>query len=106
MTTEAESAEVMKKTASRIITATELIWGIGRASSIWKSMSSGEAAPAMSLPERCSQMAVPPKIEKASTQMAVGASSTTVTYWRRVRPREICATNAPTNGAHETHQAQ
>ena len=106
ITSVAESADVMKKTASSTMIAMGVICANGRASRTRKSMSSGDAAPAMSTPSRCNQMAVPPKTENASTQITVGASSTTLTYWRRVRPREMRATNTPTNGAHETHHAQ
>jgi len=35
-----------------------------------------------------------------------GTPSTPTTNWRIVRPREILATNIPTNGAHVTVQAQ
>lgn len=96
----------MKKTASSTMMAIGVTWENGRASRTRNSMSSGDAAPATSVPDRCSQIAVPPKIENASTQITVGASSTTLTYWRRVRPREMRATKTPTKGAQDTHHAQ
>ena len=51
-------------------------------------------------------MAVPPRMVKASTTIDDGMNSTPKMNCRMVRPREILATNTPTNGDHETHQAQ
>ena len=41
-----------------------------------------------------------------TTTNADGTPSTPTTNWRMVRPREILATNIPTNGAHVTVHAQ
>ena len=49
---------------------------------------------------------VPPMMPNHSRLTTEGATTTTVTYSRRVRPREILAMNMPTNGVHDTHHAQ
>ena len=51
-------------------------------------------------------MPVPPTIANHTNPNPVGAATTPITNSRIVRPREIRATNMPTNGAQEIHQAQ
>ena len=58
------------------------------------------------LPLRCSSMPVPPTTANQRNPKPVGAATTPITNSRMVRPREIRATNMPTKGAQETHQAQ
>ncbi len=107
ITREPESALVMKKTDNISITTTEVTPLAGRASNIKNSMSCGDSAPPISAtPSDCSFMAVPPEIAKARKHTMVGASSTTVTNSRSVRPRLIRAMKIPTKGVQEIHQAQ
>ena len=51
-------------------------------------------------------MAAPPKMQNHTRLTRLGTSSTPVTNWRIVRPREMRAMNMPTNGVQESHQAQ
>ena len=51
-------------------------------------------------------MAAPPKIANQTRLTSDGTSSTPVTNWRIVRPREMRAMNMPTNGVQDSHQAQ
>ena len=60
----------------------------------------------MSVPFFCRSMAAPPKMQNHTRLTRLGTSSTPVTNWRMVRPREMRAMNMPTNGVHESHQAQ
>ena len=82
--------------------------GSGSASSAVNSDSSGVArAPTMSAsPLRCSSMPVPPTTANQKNPNPVGAATTPMMNSRMVRPREMRATNMPTKGAQETHQAQ
>ena len=60
----------------------------------------------MSVPCFCRSMAAPPKIANQTRLTRLGTSSTPLTNWRIVRPREMRAMNMPTNGVQESHQAQ
>ena len=57
-------------------------------------------------PVRWSSMPVPPTTANHRKPNPVGAATTPMMNSRIVRPREMRATNIPTKGAHETHQAQ
>ena len=58
------------------------------------------------LPLRSSSMPTPPTTANQKKPKPVGAATTPMMNSRMVRPREMRATNMPTKGAHETHQAQ
>ena len=60
----------------------------------------------MSVPACWRSIAAPPKMQNQTMLTRLGTSSTPVTNWRTVRPREMRAMNMPTNGVHESHQAQ
>ena len=111
-TIEAESAVVMKKTASMTITTGATSPPPGSWSRTTQKISAGagsEAAVPSGATEprvRCSQMVVPPMIVNAPTITAAGMNRAPRTYWRMVRPFEIFAMNTPTNGAQLTHHAQ
>lgn len=104
-----ESAEVMKNTAISTIAAIDSSCGIGRkskkrnssASTLVAVCASAPAAPCVS-----SQIALLPNTVIHTRLNAVGTSSTPITNWRIVRPREMRAMNMPTNGDHDTHHAQ
>ena len=49
---------------------------------------------------------MPPTTANHRKPKPVGAATTPSTNSRMVRPREIRATNIPTNGAHEIHHDQ
>ena len=108
ITTDAASAPLMKNRAISRTQSAELSTGTGSASSAVNSDSSGVAkAPTMSaLPPRWSSMPVPPTTANQRNPKPVGAATTPITNSRIVRPREMRATNMPTKGAQETHQAQ
>ena len=109
---DAESAVVMKKTTSMMITMGAIHSAPGKWSKTLKKMSSAAGmesivpSEAISPSRRCNQMVVPPRMVKAATMMAEGISNTPSTNWRMVRPREILATKTPTNGDQDTHHAQ
>ena len=63
-------------------------------------------SPARSTPSCWTLIAAPPKTQNHTSDTRLGTSSTPVTNWRMVRPREIRAMNMPTNGVHEIHHAQ
>ena len=71
-----------------------------------KSWFSSPPAPAMSVPFCCRLIAAPPKMQNHTTLIRLGTSSTPVTNWRMVRPREMRAMNMPTNGVQDSHHAQ
>ena len=112
LTSEAESAVVMKNTTSMTMTSGAIQLDPGKWSKTLKKMSSAAGmesivpSGAISPSRRCSQMVVPPKMVKAAMMIAEGINSTPRTNWRMVRPREILATNTPTNGDQDTHHAQ
>ncbi len=107
MTTEAESAEVMKKIASTAMSRNGVICASGSCANMSKSTCCGEAEPSKpATPSWLRRTAVPPKMVNARMRMAVGASMVTSTNSRSVRPREILAMNMPTNGVHAIHHAQ
>ena len=60
----------------------------------------------MSVPVCCSRIAAPPKTQNQTRLTRLGTRITPLTNWRIVRPREMRAMNMPTNGVHESHQAQ
>jgi hypothetical protein len=108
ITTQAASAPLMKNSAISRMQRAELITGSGSTSSAVNNDSSGVAsAETMSaLPLRCSSMPVPPTMANHRKPKPVGAATTPSTNSRIVRPREMRATNIPTKGAQEIHQAQ
>ena len=107
MTTEAESAEVMKKTASTKMMRNGVIVPSGRLSNSENKTFSEVAEPSNpGMFSRLKLIAVPPKIVNARMRINVGASVVTSANWRIVRPREIRAMNMPTNGVHAIHHAQ
>ncbi|MNV60922.1 hypothetical protein D3C71_1534070 [compost metagenome] len=110
MTSEPESAEVTKKTATRATARVEVMAVPGRYSRKWNRAvdrsactASEMAPPAM---PRSRPMAELPKTVIHRKVKAVGTSSTPMTNSRTVRPREMRAMNMPTNGDQAIHQAQ
>ena len=109
MTTDAASAPLMKNSAIRKTQIAELSTGRGSASSAVNSESSGVAErtprcpPCRCAPARCRCR---PTTANQKKPNPVGAATTPMMNSRMVRPREMRATNMPTNGAQETHQAQ
>ncbi len=106
MTTEAESALVTKKMPMTTMASTEVTAVSGSWSKSPKSMDSAPFSTERSAPFFAKNMAEPPKTMNHRMHTEAGTTSTTVTNWRMVRPREILAMNMPTNGDHESHQAQ
>ena len=123
MTIDAESAPVTKKIAMRmtvtIMRITETAPGSGSAPSMSKRMrsklmsgapstmyASASTVPSPRSARSWMPIAPPPKIANHSSEMTDGTSRTPVTNWRIVRPREMRAMKRPTNGDHDTHQAQ
>ncbi len=104
-----ESADVTKNTAISTIATIDSSCGNGRkskkrnssASTLVAVCASAPAAPCVS-----SQIALLPNTVIHTRLNAVGTSSTPITNWRIVRPREMRAMNMPTNGDHDTHHAQ
>ena len=108
ITTAAASAPLMKKNAIRISDSTDVTVVSGSCSSAVKSDSSGVATvPTRSAcPLVCRLIPVEPTIANQTKPRPVGIATTPMMNSRIVRPREMRATNVPTNGAHEIHQAQ
>ena len=107
MTTDAESAEVMKKTARTKMSTNGVSCASGRVSKSAKSTCSGVAEPSKpATPSRESVIAAPPKTVKASARIRLGTARVTTANSRSVRPREMRAMNMPTNGVQAIHQAQ
>src|SRR5690606_24517707 len=105
MTSDDESAPVMKKMAMSRMSPMLVTVEKGRFSSTPNSTSSGGLTmrPAPSI---CWLIAVVPNIANQISEMTEGTRMTTETNWRSVRPREIFAMNIPTKGDHEIHHAQ
>jgi hypothetical protein len=109
MTTDAASAPETKKIPTSTITSTVEAAATGRWSSTAKSAESVSTAPALSTRSpvlRWMSIAVPPKTANHTRLTSDGTMSTPVTNCRIVRPRLMRAMNMPTNGVHDTHQAQ
>ena len=108
ITIDAASAPLMKKNAIRIIDSTDVNVENGSCSSAVNSDSSGVAVVAIrsAWPLICMSMPAEPTIANQTKPMPVGIATTPMMNSRIVRPREMRATNVPTNGAHEIHQAQ
>ncbi len=104
-----ESAEVTKNTAMSTMVSQATGLNQGRYSKKRNSSASTFEAVCPNAPMATwvsIQMALLPKAVIHSRLKAVGTSSTPVTNWRMVRPREMRAMNMPTKGDQEIHQAQ
>ena len=106
ITVEAESAEVMKNVASRIIAMTDDTAPPGNVCSRENSWPSEVPSPQIDSPACSSEMAEPPKMENHTSDTTDGTITTVKMNSRMVRPREMRAMNMPTNGDQDTHQAQ
>ena len=102
----AESAEVMKNDAIRIIATTEIKNDKGIALNISKIVSSVLAFAKSAIPSRCILIAVVPKVVNQMAPRSVGANRTPIINSRIVLPFDTRAMNMLTNGAQEIHQAQ
>ena len=107
ITTEAESAAVMKKIARMTMIRIGRNSAKGRFSTIENSTWAGFTESIWpSEPSRYIEIAVPPMIPYARKSREEGMRMTPSTNWRMVRPREMRAMKMPTKGDHEIHQAQ
>src|SRR5699024_1056398 len=107
MTTDAESAAVMKKIASTPIRMNGMMPLNGSVSNRLNSTASGEASPSNpSTPLIELMMDAPPKTVNARIRIRVGIPMVTSANSLSVRPREIRAMKVPTNGVQAIHQAQ
>ncbi len=110
MTSDPESAEVTKKTATRAMARVEVTAVPGRYSrnlnrAVDKSVCTAfEMAPAACAMSKL--MAVLPKTVIHRKVKPDGTNSTPIRNSRTVRPREMRAMNMPTNGDQAIHQAQ
>lgn len=102
----AESAEVTKNEAIKIIAATERSNDQGIASNISKMVNSVLNFVKSTMPLIWISIAVVPNAENQNAPRIVGAMRTPVKNSRIVRPFETRAMNILTNGAHEIHHAQ
>ena len=108
-TSTAESPEVTKNT----ITSTVAMPDISVPSGNWPNMENSAvetSALTASAIGRCRMIsmfnAVPPNTENHRNAAAAGAATVPRMNSRTVRPRDTRAMNRPTNGDHDTHQAQ
>ena len=113
ITSEPESAEVMKKMPERMMAPTTSIMPAGSCSSTWKSAVFESMAPSAPTTEVypagrvvSRKIAVPPRMPNQTTPTMVGTSSTPAMNSRTVRPREMRAMKMPTNGVQDIHQPQ
>ena len=109
LTNVAESADVIKKIASKAIAITERIVDPGSLSNTPKiipEILDAKRGFKFTIPLCCIYKAVPPKILNQIKQRSVGARTTPNKNSLIVRPLEIRAIKHPTKGAHETHHAQ
>jgi hypothetical protein len=109
ITTEAASAPLTKKKATRIIAISD----IKPASGNWlRVANSAFSSPSFTAPEMSPTplssrfMAVPPSTANHTKLTTLGIRSTPTTNSRILRPREMRAMKVPTNGAQEIHHAQ
>src|SRR5699024_1829830 len=107
ITTDAESAAVMKKMAKRPIKMRGVMLLYDKVSNSLNSTASGEASPSNpSTPLMELTIYATPKTVKAKIRIKVGTPMVVRANSRKVRPREIFAINVPTNGVQVIHQAQ
>ena len=106
ITGDAESAEVIKNVASRIMATMAAMVPPGREYSRSKSWRFASPSPHTERFSCSKWMAVPPKILNHTTVTAAGMIITPTTNSRMERPREMRATNMPTKGLQEIHHAQ
>src|SRR5699024_2139066 len=107
MTTEAESAEVMKKIARTMIATKGSHSTKGRLSMRAKKTSGASMLSVNpAAPDRAIEIEVPPRMPEATKSRVVGMKIVPRRNWRMERPREMRAMKVPTNGDQEIHQAQ
>src|SRR5699024_4922821 len=105
ITVDAESAEVMKKVASRIIPITAATEPPGKDCSRLNSSASVDS-PEMDVPFWSKWIAVPPKIAYQRVDTPAGTSMTPRQNSRTRRPPELRPKNIPPNGDQEIRHAQ
>ena len=105
-TSEPESEEVTKKTATRTMPSTDSSWVAGNCSKMRNIDSSAVTSPRSPAPNHWRNRPLPPQIENQIMPTRVGTSSTPATNWRTVRPLEMRAMKTPTKGAQAIHQPQ
>src|SRR5699024_6766894 len=105
ITVDAESAEVIKKVASKIMPTIEATAPPGKDCKRLNSSASVDS-PVMDSPDCSKWIAVPPKMANQMVETPAGTNKTPKQNSRTLRPREIRARNIPTNGDQEIHHAQ
>src|SRR5699024_882806 len=107
ITTDAESAAVMKKIAKTPIKIMGVMLLNGKVSNRVKSTASGEASPSNpSTPVMELIIDAPPKTMQDKRRIKVRTTIVVQANSRKVRTRENSAIKVPTNGVQAIHQAQ
>src|SRR5699024_12876337 len=107
ITTDAESAAVMKKIAKTPMRIYGVILLHGSVSNSLNRTASGEASPSNpSTPLTEFKIDEPPKTVNAKIRIKLGTPMVTSANSRSVRPREIRAIYVPTKWVHAIHHAQ
>jgi hypothetical protein len=110
MTSEPESAEVMKKMHTSTTASVDVTAGQGRYWKNWNKATERSALTAAASAPWATvvsmNIAVLPNTVIQKKVKPAGMNSTATMNSRTVRPREMRAMNMPTKGDHEIHQAQ